>query len=439
MTDPAADRALLVALHRAALDAVEPGGAVARALEQDPDLRVRSGERAVVLALGKAAVPMARAVEEALAPAPGQALVVTKDGHGLPLERFVLRESGHPVPDERSAAAAREVLALARAEPAPELLLVLLSGGASALCTCPLPGLSLADLADTTRILLGSGASIDELNCVRKHLCELFGGRLATAASARRVAGLVVSDVPGDRLDVIASGPLSPDPTTFADALSVLRRRAGEGGFPLAVRRHLERGARGEIRESPKPGAPELARVRQRIVASNRDALEAAAAAGREAGLTVRVRPESLEGEAREVGAGLATEALAAVGELASAGGAELWVLGGETTVTLRGAGRGGRSQELALAAALGLEGSEGISVLAAGTDGTDGPTDAAGAFADGGSAARGRALGLDPRDCLERNDSYRFFAGEGGLLRTGPTRTNVMDLALVLVRPRGG
>jgi glycerate-2-kinase len=375
---------------------------------------------------------MAAAVEAEAGDRIRSGLVVTKDGHGLPLERLALREYSHPVPDSRGAAAAREALDLASRARPDDLLLVLLSGGASALLTAPLPGLEMGDLVETTRALLACGADIDEMNAVRKHLGAFGGGRLARAASTRRIQVLAISDVPGDRLDVIGSGPCAADPSSFADALAVLHRRGIAAQVPSAVSSHLERGARGGLPETLKPGAPELARVESAIVAANRDARIAAAAAAGERGMRAVELGEVLSGEAREIG-----RCLAALGSCARPEAPVLMIAGGETTVTLRGSGRGGRSQELALAAAIELDGQGATALLAAGSDGSDGPTDAAGAFADGGSVGRGRAGGVDARRALADNDAYRFFAAEGGLLRTGPTRTNVMDLVLLLAQGR--
>jgi hydroxypyruvate reductase len=408
---------------RAAL--VREGGTLGLAGRPLPD-----GARLVVAALGKAAGAMALALEEVAGERIAAGLVVTKAGHGVALRRCALREAGHPVPDGRSAAAGREVLRLAEGARPEDVLLVLLSGGASALSACPQAGLAQEDLAATTALLLRAGAEIEELNAVRKHLTELSGGRLAARAACRRIEVCVVSDVLGDRLDVIGSGPCEPDPSTFADALGVLAARGVLARVPVAVRAHLEAGARGERPESPKPGDPAFARVRTTLLASNRDAL---AAAAREAGArglrAVRVSG-ALRGEARRAG-----RRLAALGRALREDGPVCLLAGGETTVTVRGAGRGGRCQELCLAAALELAGEPRVALLAAGTDGSDGPTDAAGAFADGGSVARGAQLGLDAAGCLARNDAHGFFAGEGGLLRTGPTGTNVLDLVLVLAR----
>jgi glycerate-2-kinase len=264
---------------------------------------------------------------------------------------------------------------------------------------------------------------------VRKHLSAVAGGRLALRSACRRIEVLAISDVPGDRWDVIGSGPFAPDPTSFADALAVLERRGVRDSVPRAVLAHLEAGARGARAETPAPGDPALARVRSTLLASNRTAALAAVRAALRRGWRAPLLAGALRGEARCAG-----RRLAALARALRAPGPLCLIAGGETAVRVRGPGRGGRSQELALAAALALAGAPGITLLAAGTDGSDGPTDAAGAFADGASVARGRARGRDPEADLAANDSYGFFDAEGGLLRIGPTRTNVMDLALVLV-----
>lgn len=386
-----------------------------------------------VVAVGKAAAAMAQAFEIAAGDAIAWGIAITKDGHGLSLSHHEVRESGHPIPDARSERAAREVAARIRDPDSAKTLIVLLSGGASALWACPRGDVTAADLARTTRALLASGADIEDMNTVRKHLTELSGGRMAREARASRIVVLAMSDVIGDRLDVIASGPCTPDPTTFADALRVLARYGLRERVPSAVRAHLEAGARGECEETPKPGDPLFGRVAQFVVASNRRALAAAARAAAAAGSLPLIVSEALAGEAREVG-----RRFAALSRSIRSERPVCLLAGGETTVQIRGRGRGGRNQELALAAALALEGADGVDLLAAASDGSDGPTDAAGAFADGRTTARGRALGIDAQASLDDNDSYRYFAAEGGLLRTGPTRTNVMDLTIALVNPHG-
>jgi hydroxypyruvate reductase len=429
------DRAILEGLFQAGLEAADPAAAVRSAaselgIARDPLYR---GARFVVVAAGKAAGRMASALEESLGDRIARGVGVTKDGHRVPLRRIALREAGHPIPDARGENAAREALALVESARPDEVLIVALSGGASALLPCPVPGLTLRDLSATTDELLRSGADIEELNAVRKHLSGIGGGNLARRARCRRIFVLCVSDVVGDRLDVIASGPCAPDPSTYRDALAVLERRGIRDRIPASVVQHLEEGARGRREETPKPGDPGFERVRSLILANNRSALAGAQRAAARAGLATIVVCDGLRGEARAVGRRLAALARAVRRERPVC-----LLAGGETTVTVRGPGRGGRNQELALAAALELANSDGITLLAAGTDGTDGPTDAAGAYADPHTVARAAALGVDASESLARNDSHGFFAAEGGLLRTGPTGTNVMDLALLLVRPQG-
>ncbi len=433
-------RARLEHCFRSALAAVDAGAAVTRALAREgAQLRIAGkalpdAARLLVLAIGKAAAPMAAAVEAVAGDRIAAGLAVTKDGHGTPLAQMPLREAAHPVPDARSESAAREALALVASADRDDVLLVLLSGGASSLLTCPAPGLTQAELAATTQLLLAAGADIEELNTVRKHLGALAGGRLAQHARCDRIELLVVSDVPGDRLDVIGSGPLSADPSRYGDALAAVARCGARTALPPRVLAHLEAGAAGRLAETPKPGDAALARVRAHVLASNATAREAALAAARAQGARACDLGAVLRGEARTAGARLAALARSLRAERTLC-----VVAGGETTVRVRGAGRGGRNQELALAAAFGLAGDARATLLAAGTDGSDGPTEVAGAFADGGTLARARRLGLDARAALERNDSGGFFSAEGGAFVTGPTRTNVMDLALLWLEPAPG
>ena len=426
-----APRATLEGFLKAALERVDPAAAVRRAVQRSGERLTLAGRevperaRLVVLGAGKAAAAMAVALEEVAADRIDRGLVVTKDGHGAGFSKLQLLYGGHPVPDQRSEAAAREAISLVEGAAPEELLVVLLSGGASALTTCPQPGLSSEDLVATTELLLASGVEIEEMNAIRKHLTEFSGGRLARRAGSRRIEVLAISDVPGDAIETIASGPFAGDPTSCADALAIFQRRGLLDRAPRPVLAHLESGQA----ESVKPGDSALGKVSTSILASNRDALAGAREAARQRGLRAITATDTLSGEAREAGRRLVAVARTLLRE-----GPLLLLSGGETTVTLRGDGKGGRNQELALAAACELHGTSGIALLAAGTDGTDGPTDAAGAYADGGTVQRGHALGLDAREALERNDSYSFFSAEGGLLVTGPTRTNVMDLVLTLV-----
>jgi glycerate-2-kinase len=435
----AAIRAQLEGVFRASLAAVEPAAAVRRHVASDAAGRLCIAGQALdpearlaVLAVGKAAAPMARALEAAAGERIAAGLAIVPSGHALALERFEVCEASHPLPDARSERAARRVQHFVAATSPRDVLVVLLSGGTSSLLSCPAPGLDLEDFARTTSLLLAGAAAIDELNAVRKHLSAVAGGRLALAATAERVEVLTISDVPGDRVDTIGSGPFAGDPTTYADALAALDARDLRARLPGRIRAHLEAGARGEREETPGVDDPRLQRVRHTLVASNAMALEAACACACELGWRAVVVTDGLCGEARVAG-----RRLAALCDAVRAAVPTLLLAGGETVVNVRGAGRGGRNQELALAAALALEGRKNGALLAAGTDGTDGPTDAAGAFADGGTVKRGAAHGLDARAALADNDAYGFFSTEGGLLRTGPTRTNVMDLAFAYVAPR--
>lgn len=435
----------------AAVAAAEPRRAVAAHLRVDGDrlgVRTAGGEtwvdlpragagRVLVVGAGKGSAPMAQAVEELLGPRVAGGAVCVKDGHGVHLERVAVLEASHPVPDARGLEAAARILDLVRGAGPEDLVIAVFSGGGSALLTLPAPGVSLEDLRALTGLLLGCGATIGEINALRKHLSQVSGGRLAVAAHPARVVNLVLSDVVGDDLDVIASGPLSADPSTFAQAREILRRYGLEDRVPPAVHRVLEAGQRGEVPETPKEGHPALGAVVHAVVGSNRLSLEAAAQAARRLGYRPLLLTSRLQGEARE-----AARFLAAVAKECQISGdpappPACLLAGGETTVTLRGTGKGGRNQELALALALELEGWPGIAGLSGGTDGTDGPTDAAGAACDHATAPRARSLGLDPRRRLDDNDSYAFFDALGDLVRTGPTRTNVMDVQVLLVRSR--
>lgn len=383
--------------------------------------------RVVVLGCGKASAAMARAAEAVLEHRIAAGFVVVKDGCAAPTRRVEIAEAGHPVPDERGQAAAGRLLALAAGAGPGDLVLVLISGGGSALTPAPAPPITLVEKQAVTRMLLAGGATINELNAVRKHLSRFKGGQLARAAAPARVATLALSDVIGDPLDVIASGPTAPDPTTFADALAILERRVGLDGVPAAVVARLQDGVGGRVEETPKPGDALFAGVSHLVVGNNALVVDAAARTAAALGFRPEVLGRELQGEAREVGPSLVQRArrLAPPACL---------IAGGETTVTVKGRGRGGRCQELALAAALELGPGEDLVVLAAGTDGTDGPTDAAGAVVDAGTVARGGSPAL-ARAALDDNDAHPFLARAGDLLVTGPTRTNLLDLYLV-IRP---
>ncbi|MFN8813544.1 MAG: glycerate kinase [Acidobacteriota bacterium] len=421
-----------LAIFKAALAAANPYAATLEKLKP-PRPKVR---RVFVVGAGKAALAMARAAEKVLGPRIEAGVVVTKYGHGGKLKRVRVLEAAHPVPDEAGLAAAREVAEICATAAEGDLVLCLISGGASALLPYPVSGIKLEEKQQTTQLLLACGATIHELNCVRKHLSAIKGGQLAHIVWPARLETFILSDVIGDPLDVIGSGPTVPDTTTFADAWEILYRYRLTDKLPPSVRLHLEQGVNREIPETPKPGDRIFARVRNHLVGSNRLSLYAARDQARQLGYRVLLLSTSLDGEARE-----AAKTYAAIAREVRASGhparPPLAVLcGGETTVQLsHHHGLGGRNQEMALAAAKGIDGLPGTLFLAAGTDGTDGPTEAAGAFATGSTLARARQIEFDPEEFLARNDSYHFFKPLGDLLVTGPTGTNVMDLYLMLLR----
>ncbi|HML13762.1 MAG TPA: glycerate kinase [Xanthobacteraceae bacterium] len=421
-------RAFLEKLYRTAVAAAHPATCLRPHLPATP-----AAGRLVMLAAGKASGSMTEVAERHYLDAGASpdrigGMAVTRHGYGRPTHIVPVIEAGHPVPDAAGLAAAERTLALADAAGVEDLVLVLLSGGASANWIAPAPGLTLAEKQAVTRALLKSGASIGEINTVRKHLSRIKGGRLAARAAPARVVTLAISDVPGDDPAVIGSGPTVPDPSTLADAQAIVARYRLE--LPPAVERALAE----PQNESPKPGNAAFARSEYRLVARPADAFRAATAAVDGAGYACVFLGDRLEGEAREVAEAHAREAR----QLAEAGRRAVILSGGELTVTIRGTGRGGPNQEYALALALALDGTQGIAALAGDTDGTDGgagqPDDPAGAFVDGTSAARARALGLDPAAFLADNDSTGFFARLGDLLTPGPTFTNVNDFRAILV-----
>lgn len=442
MTRPDDPRDPLRKILRAAIGSVAAGAAVENELAVGPGVLSVGGHKLpdtsklVVIAIGKAAAPMAATVAAKVPERIRAGLVVTKDGHceGHALAPFEVFEAGHPIPDARGEIAARRVLELASSADPNDVLLVLLSGGASALVSLPPLGIRGDELALTNELLLQSGADIRELNAVRKHLSQISGGRLAEVAVASQILVLAISDVPGDGLDVIGSGPCAPDPSRFKDALEVLERRGLTQRVPASVLRYLNRGQQGDEPETPKPGEPAFARVRHKIVANNAAARYAAAAEATALRARVISLGECIRGEASSVGRRLAALSAAVVCE-----DPVCLIAGGESVVRVRGRGLGGRNQELALAAAIEFDGSaaRGPVLLAVGTDGSDGPTPAAGAWADVGTVARGRRCAVDAHAALADQDSHTFFRAESGLLVTGPTGTNVMDLVLVWIPPQ--
>jgi len=396
--------------------------------------RLDSFRRVLVAGAGKAGATMAQAVERLLGRRIAGGLINVKYGHLAKLRRIELHECGHPVPDEAGVRGAERIAAIAR-EAGPEDLLVFLgSGGASALMPSPAPPITLEEKQATTRLLLASGANIHEVNAVRKHISLLKGGQLVRLAHPATVVSLLLSDVIGDDLDVIGSGPTAPDASTFAVAHTVLDKYGLLDKAPRAVMERIEAGRRGEIPETPKPGDDLFERVQDLVVGSNALAVEAAAAEARRLGLRPLVLSTLIEGETRDVARMHAAIAREAVLSGRPVKPPVCLISGGETTVTLRGDGLGGRNQEFVLAAAMDLAGLANVVVLSGGTDGTDGPTDAAGAIADGQTISRAGELGLDAAKLLANNDSYHFFEPLGDLVKTGPTNTNVMDVRLVLV-----
>jgi hydroxypyruvate reductase len=425
----------------AAVAAVDPAVLVARRLRRDGDACAALDDgrevarwtgAAVVVGAGKAAARMAEGCERALGPESVRGIAIVPDGYGASLRSIRAMFAGHPLPDARGEEATRRLCdLLAATESGPVLALV--SGGASSLLVRTRPPVTLAEKQGVTQALLGSGAPIDSVNAVRKHLSLVKGGGLLRATAARPFISLMLSDVVGDAPSVIGSGPAVPDPTTFDDALRVLGDMRLDTADSRSVAKLLRRGARGEIEETVKPGDPEMHGAYSLLVGSNRDALEGAAAAAGQIGYDAIIDGEPLVGDTATCAKAWIDRVLAVAESAASR--PLCMIAGGETTVRVRGPGRGGRNQEFALALVDGLEGAS-CHVLSAGTDGIDGPTDAAGAFVDGSTARRSRAHGLDSRRALDRNDSYGFFSATGDLFSPGPTGTNVMDIKIALALP---
>ncbi len=413
-----------------ALRAVDPYLATSRRLAELLSSAGRPAGRLNVLGFGKASARMAQAAEEALDGLISTSVVITKYGHSVPLRETEVIEAGHPIPDLNGLRGTERIREVARTSSAADLNVCLISGGGSALLVSPLEGISLEEKQEVTALLLSAGADIFELNTVRKHISAVKGGRLAETLYPSRTVSLILSDVIGDRLDVIASGPTAPDETTYLDALNVIERYGLRKSVPRGVLEIIEDGVEGRVPDTPTSDSEVFSRVENIIIGSNRIALEAAAQEASALGYSAEILTDSLSGEAREAARRL-------YGEITGRGatGKACFISGGETTVTVRGSGLGGRNLEFALAFAMEIEGTEGIALLSAGTDGTDGPTDAAGAVVDGETVPRARALGLSPESCLAENDSYSFFKQVGGLLVTGPTGTNVMDIQIVIRR----
>jgi glycerate 2-kinase len=435
-------RRKIVRILSAALQAVDPAQAVKRCLRREGDMLwvderpydLSGYEHVYVVGTGKAGAPMAQAVEEVLGDRITAGHVNVKYGHVLPTRTVTIHEAGHPIPDEAGVAGGRQIVRLLQEAGEKDLVICLISGGGSALMTAPEGQISLDDMQALTDALLRAGATINEINAIRKHLDALKGGKLTRLAQPAQVVSLILSDVVGNPLDVIASGPTVPDTSTFAEAYALLERHGLIETVPGSIVAHLRGGLDGAWPDTPKPGDAIFEQTQNVVVASNDLAATAAQRQAEALGFNALLLSTFVEGEAREV-----AKVLAALAKQELASGQPLarpacMILGGETTVNVRGQGKGGRNQEMALAAALSLAGLWDVHIVCLATDGTDGPTDASGALAEGSTVARGKALGLDARAHLEDNNAYPFFEALGDLLMTGPTNTNVNDLAFVFV-----
>jgi glycerate 2-kinase len=398
------------------------------------DFDLKKFKRIFVIGGGKATASMAQAIEEILGNRIKRGIINVKYGHTADLSVIKVNEAGHPIPDEAGLKGAQEIVSLLRHTGEGDLVLVLISGGGSALLPMPSEGISLEEKEEVTRLLLNCGAGIREINAVRKHISQIKGGQLAGLGYPSTMIGLVLSDVVGDPLDSIASGPTVPDTSTFSDVLVIMEKYELLDTIPRSVREHIAGGVAGKIAETPKANDRAFHNVYNFVVSNNFVALNAAQERARELGLNTLILSSSIEGETREIAkvhTAIAREILHSGNPLVPPA---CLISGGETTVTVKGKGLGGRNQEFCLAAALEISDLKHVVILSGGTDGTDGPTDAAGAIADNGTVERARRLGLNAAEFLDNNDSYHFFEKLQGLLITGPTNTNVMDVRLVLV-----
>lgn len=416
-----------LSIFKAALVAADPAKAVAAHLKR---LNISRFRNIYVVGAGKAGASMAQAAERVLGRRITAGLVNVKDGHVARLRRIELNECGHPVPDDRGVDGARRIAAIASAAQKDDLVICLISGGGSALLPLPAVPVTLEEKQSVTRLLLACGADIHEINAVRKHISRIKGGQLARLAAPAAVESLLLSDVIGDDLDVIGSGPTAPDASTFGDAARILQKYGIARKVPASVRKRIDGGIRGEIPETPKPGDAFFRRVRNSIVGSNRLALDKAARRARELGYRTLVLSTGIQGETREIARMHAAIAREVASSSQPVKPPACLITGGETTVTIKGDGLGGRNQEFVLAAAIDIAGLRNVVVFSAGTDGSDGPTDAAGAVADGNTFGRNP----NARRFLDENDSYRYFEALGDLVITGPTNTNVMDVRIVLI-----
>ena len=461
---------VITRIAAAAIDAVEPGAAVARYIHRTDD-QLRIGDsiysitdinRIFIVAAGKASIPMAKSLFKILGNDMYGGVVLTKPGsvstsswaierinnyHKSPHafsptsasnialqadQAIQIIEAGHPIPDENGMEGARLITDLLQSTTPQDLVIILISGGASAMLVLPVEGITLADIQNLTGVLLACGANIYEINTIRKHIEQLKGGQLARIASPARIVGLILSDVVGDSLEVIGSGPTVADTTTYRDAFAILERYDIVEQIPQSILHHLQRGICGEVPETPKQGDPIFSNVHNQVIGSNQQAADAALSQAKAEGFNSLILTTSLQGEARQAGAWLASIVRQLALHDQPIPRPACLIVGGETTVTVRGNGLGGRNQELALAAVIELVGIPNVVLVAFSTDGSDGPCDAAGAVVTGESLQQAQNRGMDPADYLARNDAYHFFEPLGDLLKSGPTLTNVNDLILL-------
>ncbi|HLA48575.1 MAG TPA: glycerate kinase [Nitrospinota bacterium] len=435
----------LISIFKAGIDAVNPYRLVLQSLKVEGNILnignisydLNQFNNILVIGAGKATASMAQAVEEVIGDKISNGLITVKYGHTRSLKKIKQLEAGHPLPDEAGVKGTEEIFKLLEGADEKSLVICLLSGGGSALLVSPLDGIILDEKKEVNRFLLSVGARIDEINTVRKHLSNVKGGRLSEISHPATLITLILSDVIGDRLDVIASGPTVPDNTTFKDAMNVIEKYNLLDKLPANVMILLKQGLRGDIKDTPKEG---LIKDRTFIIGNLKHALTAAKEKVVSMGYETEIISSELQGEARDTAKYLSAKAIKVQQFLKSGESSRCLISGGETTVTVKGNGLGGRNQELALAFAVEIEGMKGITMLSAGTDGTDGPTDAAGAIVDGETVSKAKTLGLDPERYLNTNDSYNFFkrldslTGERHHVITGPTGTNVMDIQIILV-----
>lgn len=428
-------------IFNAGLKAADPAEAVSRHVKVDGDVvdidrrlyPLRRYRKIVVVGAGKGSAWMCRALADLIGNWLYGGIIIVKYGYAVPLNKIAIIEAGHPIPDENGLRATEEIAGLLRQATSQDLVISLISGGGSALLSSPADGVSFHEKQQMTQLLLDCGAPIREINAVRKHISKVKGGRLARLAYPSTLISLILSDVVGDSISSIASGPTAPDPSTFSECQLILDRYKLRTKNCGSIARLIDEGSAGEIEETPKPGDPIFENVLNVVVGSNRLAVIAAKEQAETLGYSVKVIDDFAEGEAAE----LAVAHAAIIKEIYHSGTVRrpaCVISGGEATVTVRGDGLGGRNQEFALATALELDGLDGVVALSGGTDGTDGPTEAAGGIVDGGTVRRGQTQSLDAWDYLSRNDSYHFLQATDDLLVTGPTFTNVMDLRLLLI-----